>query len=77
MGHDRNTGPDMNPDGGARACNNKTDKTSATWHSLSTESAGDEQKENNGMYISVAKTLLRYAGFFNRWRGFHSCALCE
>jgi hypothetical protein len=48
----------MNPDGGARALNNKTKDTSATCHRLSKESSGLEQKENNGIYIPVAKTLV-------------------
>jgi hypothetical protein len=50
--------PEMNPEGGFCAHNNKTNETSATCHCLSTESSGKEQKENIGIYISVAKTLV-------------------
>jgi Leucine-rich repeat (LRR) protein len=37
---------------------NQNAKTSATAHSLTTESAGLEQNENNGIYTSLAMTLL-------------------
>jgi hypothetical protein len=49
--------PEMNTDGELRDVNHKA-KTSTTAHSLTTETAGLEQKENNGIYTSVALTLL-------------------
>jgi hypothetical protein len=59
--------PDINHDGALRCCSNSADRTSTTWHSFSTESAGDEQKENNCMHISVHKTLLTINGIMLVW----------
>jgi hypothetical protein len=50
--------PDMNTDGESHDDVNHKTKTSATAHSLATESAGLEQKENNGVCTSLAMTLL-------------------
>jgi Leucine-rich repeat (LRR) protein len=50
--------PDMNTDGEFHDDVNHKAKASATAHSLTTESAGHKQKDNNGIYISLAMTLL-------------------
>lgn len=49
--------PETNTDGELRDIDHKA-KKSATAHSLTTETAGLEQKEYNDIYISLAKTLL-------------------